>query len=423
MGGAFIAVADDATSASWNPGGLTQLERPECSAVYNFNWHNEDFTSGSHPELSGMNEVQFSQVNYLSFVYPIPQTIGGRNLVVSLNYQRKFDFTRQLNLGFNRYNSVAGNPIALLNQIDYEQDGSLATLSPAFGFELSDRLSLGAVWNIWNSSIVPGNRWEQRISTTNLLSINTGLFQWSKMKVRDEYEDIRGSNFTLGALWRLSERWTVGAVYNTKFTASLKNTTRTFYPLMGANSVTTDMEYVFPSSFGIGAAYRFPNDKLTLSMDITRREWDQFVINFPDGPVPSQPKQSGITKLAKSLSPHDPTYTVRLGGEYVFVNASKPKQDYLPSLRGGVFYDPEPASGKKDRWYGLETKGSGKVDNYYGFTLGAGMLIKNRVNLDAAYVYRWGDSVRKDTFGQYGLTKTDADVGQHTFYVSTVVYF
>ena len=38
MGGAFIAIADDATAASWNPGGLTQLERPEMSLVYNFNW-------------------------------------------------------------------------------------------------------------------------------------------------------------------------------------------------------------------------------------------------------------------------------------------------------------------------------------------------------------------------------------------------
>ena len=29
MGGAFSAVADDATAATWNPGGMTQLERPE----------------------------------------------------------------------------------------------------------------------------------------------------------------------------------------------------------------------------------------------------------------------------------------------------------------------------------------------------------------------------------------------------------
>ena len=33
MGSAFIAVADDATAASWNPGGLIQLEKPEISSV------------------------------------------------------------------------------------------------------------------------------------------------------------------------------------------------------------------------------------------------------------------------------------------------------------------------------------------------------------------------------------------------------
>ena len=34
MGGAFVAVADDATAASWNPAGLIQLQTPEMSAVF-----------------------------------------------------------------------------------------------------------------------------------------------------------------------------------------------------------------------------------------------------------------------------------------------------------------------------------------------------------------------------------------------------
>ena len=35
-GNAFIAVADDATAASWNPGGLTQLQEPEWSFAVEF---------------------------------------------------------------------------------------------------------------------------------------------------------------------------------------------------------------------------------------------------------------------------------------------------------------------------------------------------------------------------------------------------
>jgi len=33
MGGAFIGVADDATAASWNPGGLIQLENPRANRM------------------------------------------------------------------------------------------------------------------------------------------------------------------------------------------------------------------------------------------------------------------------------------------------------------------------------------------------------------------------------------------------------
>src|SRR5690554_910393 len=94
MGGAFIAVADDATAASWNPGGLTQLERPEVSLVLSHKWMGEDFESFSHPELNGAHHVSLEEINYASIVYPIPRTIGGRNLVLSLNYQQKYDFDR-----------------------------------------------------------------------------------------------------------------------------------------------------------------------------------------------------------------------------------------------------------------------------------------------------------------------------------------
>ncbi|HOV34016.1 MAG TPA: hypothetical protein PLX23_11720, partial [Candidatus Hydrogenedens sp.] len=179
------------------------------------------------------------------------------------------------------------------------------------------------------------------------------------------------------------------------------------------------MEYTFPSSFGIGAAYRFPNDKLTLSFDITRCEWDQFVIHDPQNSNWLMRKRSGISNLPVEWSPHDPTYTVRIGAEYLFFNPKKPRQSILPSVRVGAFYDPEPASGRPDRWFGLG-EGDGSVDNYYGITLGAGCLIKNRINIDAAYVYRWGNNVRKDTFELVG---TDADVEQHLFYLSTVIYF
>ena len=425
MGGAFVAVADDATAASWNPGGLTQLERPELSLVYSWKWRSEDFSSEFHPEMDGGNSVDFSDVNYLSFVYPIPKTIGGRNLILSLNYQRKYDFDRDLNFRYRDISAFTGGIGSFNTKVNYSQRGQLATLSPAFGFEITDRLSVGAVINIWDESILPDNEWKVRQEERRVVRINgmTLPVSWSKLRVEENYDNFKGVNSTWGILYKPTEHLSIGAVYTTKFNADVDYSrvvrTNTMFAFPGYTKYSTDYTITFPSAIGLGVAYRFPNDKLTLSFDVTRREWDQFILYDDHNPSISMHRVSGVTGLPKYLSSVDPTYTFRLGAEYVFVNPNKPEQNLLPSLRAGIFYDPEPAGGRRETWYGLG-KVTGNVDDYYGFTLGAGILIHNRVNLDIAYQYRWGDNVRKDTFNMAG---TDADVDQHTIYLSTVIYF
>ncbi len=424
MGGAFIAIADDATSASWNPGGLTQLERPEVSLVYDFRWNNERFSSISHPEMDGGHDSSYTGFNYASVVYPIPWTLGGRNLVLSLNYQRQYDFERRLD--FNYHDAVAlGRPgvVTRMQQVKYRQKGQLSSLSPAFGFEITQRLSLGVTLNIWNESLLPENKWstETDIRIASLFNGRPlgGLTQYS---MREKYTGFRGVNATVGALYRATDQLQFGMVYHTKFTADVDY--EQYLHIFGdqTNHIWRErrpQKITFPCAIGLGVAYRFKNDKLTLAMDVTRREWDQFIVRDPKNSQLSHRRTWGATGQPTFQHDIKPTYTVRVGAEYVFVNEKKPIQNMLPSLRAGFFYDPEPASNRPDRFFGLG-RGDGKPDDYYGITLGAGVLFKNRVNLDAAYIYRWGNNARKDTFGFYG---TDAKVEQHSLYVSTVVYF
>jgi len=82
MGGAFIAVADDATAASWNPGGLIQLETPEISVVGGFFNRSEDNSFAHNPEASGEQSISEEDINYLSAAYPF--TLWGHNMIVSL---------------------------------------------------------------------------------------------------------------------------------------------------------------------------------------------------------------------------------------------------------------------------------------------------------------------------------------------------
>ncbi|HEX3135666.1 MAG TPA: hypothetical protein VHX44_19040, partial [Planctomycetota bacterium] len=52
MGGAFTAVADDATANTWNPAGMTQLERPEASISGAYNWRQARFASDTDSNSS-----------------------------------------------------------------------------------------------------------------------------------------------------------------------------------------------------------------------------------------------------------------------------------------------------------------------------------------------------------------------------------
>lgn len=446
MGGAFIGVADDATAASWNPGGLTQLERPELSLVYSWKRHEEDFACTGRIRPESTFDVDFADINYFSYAHPLGWTLGGRNLVFSINYQKQYDFERSLDLKVRRiaYPTSRFGTASYQNlDIDYVQKGGLASLTPAAAFELTNTLSVGLALNIWDSSLLSDNEWEEHQETR----IATGLFgsapiSNAKVVTDKRFREFTGTNYTIGLMYKPNDRWSFGAVYHSPLVAELDytETSRVLYQI--ANGValpfslperyTTRYRMEFPSAYGIGIAYRFRNDKLTLTLDATRREWDEFVridkrgYLFTPGAVGLRgPRRiSPITGLPKSQSPHDPTYTVRLGAEYVFVNPKKPKQEYLPSVRGGIFYDPEPASGSSDGMFGF-SKGSGDPDDYYGVAFGLGCLVKNRVNIDAAYQYRWGTNVRRDTFGgARGLVRGfSEDVEQHAIYLSTVIYF
>ena len=93
MGGAFIAIADDATAASWNPGGLGQLERPEFSFVIRSQTYSNIFPAktGGRDFLGTQDYTGDSfTFDFASFTYPF--RIGDFKIVpqISLSARGKF---------------------------------------------------------------------------------------------------------------------------------------------------------------------------------------------------------------------------------------------------------------------------------------------------------------------------------------------
>jgi long-chain fatty acid transport protein len=72
LGGAFIALADDATAAFTNPSGLVSLSRPEVSIEGRSSDYTHTFANGGRdPDISfGESDNGTEGLSFLSFVYP-----------------------------------------------------------------------------------------------------------------------------------------------------------------------------------------------------------------------------------------------------------------------------------------------------------------------------------------------------------------
>jgi long-subunit fatty acid transport protein len=395
MGGAFIAVADDATAASWNPGGLIQLEVPEVSIVGAGFHRREDLDFGTNPEADGGNSVTEARLNYLSASYPF--TLWGVNMVVSANYQNLYDMTRKWDFML----SQSSDDLAVAQDVDYDQDGTLSAWGLAYCIQIHPRFSFGVTLNIWENGIYK-NEWTQTVHQNGAGTFAGNSFTFES-RSRDKFY-FSGLNANLGILWNVTGKLNFGAVLKTPFTADIKQKSSFSssikfpdFPASDSSFSTRSTEHKdleMPMSYGIGLAYRF-SDNLTASFDIYRTEWEDFKLEDSDGN-----KISPISGLPSNESDVDPTYQARLGAEYLFIQS-----DYVIPLRCGVFYDPAPAEGSPD--------------NYYGFSIGSGIAV-NRFIFDLAYQYRFGNDVGSSILENLDFSE---DVREHTIYGSMIVHF
>jgi len=399
MGGAFVAVADDATAASWNPGALVQLELPEVSAVGAYTHRGEDLRFGFSPESDGPQRISQAGLNYLSFAYPL--VLFHRNTVLSVNYQHLFDLNRRWVFDFEE----TGEESLLFptsGRVENDQDGGLYALGLACGVQVLPELSLGLTLNLWEDFLYE-NRWRKTHREAYRMPLSGSDIPALVEEESSESFSFRGFNFNAGVLWRVTDKLTLGAVFKSPFTADLdyrgEARFRTEYPFAGmepSENVVLErekQELDMPMSYGVGVAWRF-SDAFTLSADFHRTHWQDFAHRDADGE-----ETDPVSGLPVEEADVSATHQARLGAEYLFI-----RRKHVVPVRGGAFYDPAPAKGSPD--------------DYFGFSLGSG-ISTNRFSLDFAYQYRFGRSVGGSVLESLDFSQ---DTDEHTFYTSFILY-
>lgn len=392
MGGAFIGVADDATAASWNPGGLIQLETPEISAVISYDERSEARSFSQKPEASGTDSIALTDLNYLSAAYPF--SFHEKNMVISLNYQTLYDFNKEAAATF-QVNPIPPLNIAGAKNSRIKAEGYLKALSPAYAIQITPSFSAGLTLNWFSNEL--GCSWKRTYTETLNGSWLGGPYS-AAVRQEEKYR-FDGFNFNLGVLWNINASLTLGAVYKTPFDADLyykevyqsSSTLGVTPPTVAAEE---DQTIRMPPSYGIGLAWRF-SDAFSMDLDVYRTDWQDYLIRQADGN-----ELSPITGQNPSLSDTRPTHQVRLGGEYLFI-----KNRIVIPVRAGLFYDPEPTAHNPD--------------DFFGVSVGSGVAM-GRMVFDMAYQYRWGNDVREVRLGQETVGQ---DVQQQTIYVSLILHF
>ncbi len=386
MGGAFIAVADDATAASWNPAGLIHLEKPEVSAVFSYSNRGQSYNSTTSPELTGTTHtVDSADINYASAAYPFQ--LFNRNMVFTLNYQRMYDMNKKIDN--SKYNFGGQFTDGTYN---YKQSGSLSTISPAIAIQVLPNLYFGATLNIWDD-FTGMNSWTGKGSFTG--TDMGGGFPIPQNRTWSQKYSFSGLNSNIGFMYNYN-KFTIGVVGKTPFEAKIdmeETTTDINRNPQQSGPTKERLKMGMPASYGVGVAYRH-SDNLTVAMDVYRTQWSDFYLTDSAGnqtnPLTTNPLDQG--------KPKDTTQ-VRLGGEYLIIG----NKMTIP-LRAGIYYDPEP--------------GITKVDDYYGFSIGSGITY-DKYSFDVSYQYRWGNNVS----GDIPVDGVTTDVHQHTLMSSLIYHF
>lgn len=398
MGGAFIGIADDATSASWNPGGLIQLEKSEISIVGAYLYGKDIFTSDTYPESNNTGKVDDLNINYFSAAYPFQLF---RNMVISINYQRLYDFERNFDFRF-KYSSPRGDNNLLF--VHFKQKGYLSALGLAYAIEATPALSFGASLNIWTDKLIWQNGWEKTFTIHEVIGEGSSTETFDTTFTH-KYSEFCGINTNLGILWNMNKYLTLGIVIKTPFEASVHHEfdfrqTITIGPPDETNvsdppPFHEGVKLHMPLSYGGGLAWRV-SDSFSFDLDIYRTEWSEFILTDSQGnrfsPVDGRPEGSSKVK---------DTTQVRFGGEYLFISK---KNHIVVPLRAGIFYDPEPSYNE--------------VRKFYGASIGSGIAYK-AIIFDMAYQLRWGRNV--DTGNLVPTSR--ADITQHLVITSFIIHF
>jgi long-subunit fatty acid transport protein len=333
LGGAFAALADDATAAFANPAGLVQLLEPEVSLEGRHWQYDTPFVTGGRatgePTGIGIDTIDglatdtssydVSDISFLSVVYP------GSNWSFAAYRHSWADF--ELASEVNGIFFAEGDAIERTEDVVSETDFRIVNNGLACAWQVSQGLSLGLGIVYYEVEL---NSLSEEYTYDDAAFFEPNPHLAHLLDTTYAYRaDDSGLAFDVGLLWRPSPVWSLGAYYRRgpRMTLSFTETKGPAdddYSGDAAQDTTSRVGPVdLPEVYGLGLAYRSQGGAWTASLEWARVGYSAIGEDF-DGFV--------FDRGQLALDDGD---ELHLGFEYVFAS-SRP----IVAVRLGAWHDP-----------------------------------------------------------------------------------
>lgn len=359
MGGAFIALADDATAAVTNPAGLVVLGRPEFSFEYKWIDYTREMYLAEDSWYPEKNPTDIgssvSSPSFFSFVYPKKRFTLALYRNETMNFSQEFHSQGPIVGDF-------GDGLQRAWRSDSALDLTLINYGLSGAFRFTDSFSAGVSVRYSTFDL------NTTLTRTNAESGAVETFS----RVDDSDATV---NFNAGLLYTPGRAFSVALVYHSN--GSYKVDWSKIEDPNSSPSVTEEpVEFNIPDVYGIGFAYR-PRESMVLTMDIIRVEYADMEIHQPlacfENTVPADYKVDNAVEF-------------HFGGEQVWLLGETPV-----SLRLGMYGDPDSSYEYKGRGQGYQDEAARLMfpggDHQMHYTIGGGFVLWGHLQFDAAFDY------------------------------------
>jgi long-chain fatty acid transport protein len=359
IGGAFVAIADDATSVYSNPAGLVLLFRPEVSIEgRRLNLKNRVIDRGhayGQPTNIGLDTVsgvvdgvfrsEIDGVSFFSFVYPKNRWSVGvfrHQLARSQVDQQIQGVFFNCRGGFRGDNptppycdpDAIGDGVDRIAPAQQSFDLDIHSYGGAAAYKIADNLSAGVAVQFFRFELAGSNRVFQLRGDQKYEAADFSNPENVDLIATQSGKDTAVA-INAGVMWDIAQRWAAGASFRQGPRFQFLAQTTTGPANRGLKGVTfvniPDNPFKVPDTLAAGLAFR-PSNQWRLSAEYDLVRFSQLTEDLRNTSTPQNDAEGLL--LVERLRVND-AHQIRLGGEYLARFGGK-----VAAFRGGGWYDP-----------------------------------------------------------------------------------